>query len=353
MLCSPLLSLAMARYLLPTSSGLRELPPNKIAMKTLDDFRQFFTQQLSQELAAAESARKGTIVRASLVWVFVLPVTALGVWGSTQLMGQEYLIPLIILNGLVFFFLAYMLWREILSSRRFYNLFKGRVIDGIIRYVDERLNYIPHRYISANTVVRSRLFGKPIHKYEGDDYCFMQLEDGTFVEFSEVHALTTVKEDGKRRQEPVFEGLFAHVKCAEPRAGDLFIVPKGLTEADLHQPGRLQVYSADDAEFDKHFTVYANLSSAVRRYLTPSLIGAIKAFHQRYPDRLIYYASHGNNLYVALSSPSHLFEPNVWESLAKVETLEQFFLDLNELMQLLRAAADLSGASVAPQAQPA
>lgn len=106
-------------------------------------------------------------------------------------------------------------------------------------------------------------------------------------------------------------------------------------------------------EFDKNFTVYANLSSAVRRYLTPSLISAIKAFHQRHPDQLIYYASHGNSLYVALSSPSHLFEPNVWESLAKVETLEQFFLDLNELMGILRAAADLSGASVAPQAQPA
>lgn len=322
-------------------------------MKTLEDFRQFFAQRLSQELAAAESARKGTIIRASLVWVFVLPVTALAVWGSAQLMGQEYLIPLIILNGLVFFFLAYMLWREILSSRRFYNLFKGRVIDGIIRYVDERLNYIPHRYVSANTVVKSRLFGKPIHKYEGDDYCFMQLEDGIFVEFSEVHAFTMVKEEGKKRQEPVFEGLFAHVKFAELRGGDLFILPKGLTEADLYQPGRLQVYTTDDSEFDKHFTVYANLSSAVRRHLTPSLIAAVKAFHQRHPDRLLYYATHGSSLYVGLSSSAHLFEPNVWESLSKVETLEQFFLDLNELMQLLRAAADLSGTSVAPQAQPA
>lgn len=327
--------------------------PNILAMKTLDDFRQFFAQQLSQELAAAESARKGTIVRAFLVWVFAVPITGLVVWGTTKLMGQEYLIPLIILNVLVFSFLAYMLWREVLSSRRFYNLFKGRVIDGIIRYVDDRLHYIPHRYVSANTVVSSRLFGKPIHKYEGDDYCFMQLEDSTFVGFSEVHAFTTVKEDGKKRSEPIFEGLFAHVKLAEPRGGDLYILPKGVTEADLYQPGRVQTHTTEDMEFDKNFTVYANLSSAVRRYLTPSLISAIKAFHQRHPDRLIYYASHGNSLYVALSSPSHLFEPNVWESLAKVETLEQFFLDLNELMGILRAAADLSGASVAPQAQPA
>ncbi|RMF49633.1 MAG: hypothetical protein D6750_05855, partial [Bacteroidetes bacterium] len=95
-------------------------------MKTLEEFRRFFAEGLSKELAAAESTRKNTILKGVLVWVAAIPITALAIWASTSFMGKEYLIPLIILNGLVFFFLAYMLWREVLSSRRFYNLFKGR-----------------------------------------------------------------------------------------------------------------------------------------------------------------------------------------------------------------------------------
>lgn len=322
-------------------------------MKTLSDFRQFFSEQLSRELTAAEGARKATVLRGISIWIIAVPLAAFATWATSSWMGMEYLIPLIILNGLIFFFLAYMLWKEVLSSRRFYNLFKGRVIDGIIRYVDDRLHYIPHRYIAASTFVKSRLFGKPIHKYEGDDYCFMQLENGTTVEFSEVHALTQVKENNQRRYEPVFEGLFAHVKCAEGRVGDLYILPKGITEADLYQPGRVQSFSTEDAAFNEHFTVYATSGAAVRRYLTPTLLRAFVEFRERNPERLLYYASHGSEIYLALTAPSHLFEPEVWKSLVDVNSLEQFFVDLNELMNLLNASADLSGQPKAPEAQPA
>lgn len=320
-------------------------------MKTLESFRQFFSEQLSKELSVAESARKGTILRAILVWIGAIPVTVLAIWASSSFMGQEYLVPLIILNVLVFFFLAYMLYREVLSSRKFYNLFKGRVIEGIVRYVDERLHYIPHRYVSASTFVKSRLFGKPVHKYEGDDYCFMKLDNGTTLEFSEVHAFT--KGEGKERYEPVFEGLFAHVRCAEPRIGDLYILPKGLTEADLYQPGRVQNFSSGNPTFDDHFVIFANSQGAVRRYISPELIQAFIEFRTRNPERLLYYASHGSEVYLALTAPSHLFEPDVWKSLADVKSLEAFFLDLSELMELLRAAVDLSGEPTKPQPQPA
>ncbi|MDW8133427.1 MAG: DUF3137 domain-containing protein, partial [Bacteroidia bacterium] len=238
----------------------------------------------------AESARKSTTLRAIIIWILAVPITILAIWASSTWMGQEYLIPLIILNVLIFFFLAYMVSREILNSRKFYNLFKGRVIEGIIKYIDDRLHYIPHRYIAATTFLKSRLFGKPIHKYEGDDYCFMQLENGTAVEFSEVHALTLVKEGNKKHYEPVFEGLFAHVTCKEPRLGDIYIVPKGVSESDLYQPGRVQTYASEDSGFDQHFTVYANSAGAVKRYLTPELTKAFREFKERHPDKQIYYA---------------------------------------------------------------
>ncbi len=322
-------------------------------MKALEEFRRFFAEGLSKELAAAESTRKNTIFKGVLVWVAAVPITALAVWASVSFMGQEYLIPLIILNGLVFFFLAYMLWREVLSSRRFYNLFKGRVIEGIIRYVDERLHYIPHRSIPVSTFVRSRLFGKPVHKYEGDDYCFMQLDNGTVVEFSEVHAFSLVKENNQRRQEPIFEGLFAHIRTSEGRIGDLYILPKGLSEADLNQPGRVQAFTPDHSGFAEHFVVYANSGAAVRRYLTPPLMQAFLDFRAQHPDRLLYYASHGSNIYVGMTANKQLFEPNVWESLVDVQSLETFFVDLSTFVRVLGSVADLSGQPQASEPQPA
>lgn len=322
-------------------------------MKTLEEFRRFFAEELSQELAAAESARKKTIFKGFLVWVAAVPLTALATWASISFMGKEYWFPLIILNGLVFFFLAYMLWREVLSSRRFYNLFKGRVIEGIIRYVDDRLHYIPHRAIPVSTFVKSRLFGKPVHKYEGDDYCFMQLENGTVAEFSEAHAFSLIKENNQRRQEPIFEGLFGHIKTAEGRIGDLYILPKGLSDADLHQPGRVQAFTPDHSEFAEHFVVYANSGAAVRRCLTPSLVQAFLDFRAQHPDCLLYYASHGSDIYVGMTASKPLFEPHVWQSLTDVQSLESFFVDLSAFMRVLGSVADLSGQPQTSEPQPA
>lgn len=326
---------------------------NHTDMKTTDDFRQFFETRLAKELATAESARKGTIVRAILVWVFAIPLGIAATWGLARWMGMEYIIAIAVLHALIFGFLAYMLWKEVLSSRRFYNLFKARVIDGIVRFVDERLHYIPHRYLPPAVLVQSRLFAKPIHQYEGDDYCFMQLENGTLVEFSEVHARTVERGNGKKQTISLFDGLFAHVHCAEARVGDFYILPRGMSDADLYQAGRLTAYTADVPEFDEHFVIYASSGAALRRYLSPQLVRAIVEFHREYPDRTLLLSTHNKELYLGISCQSHLFEPDVWQSLMNVKALEQFFVDLSVLMRLLNAAADLSGSPVTMEAQPA
>lgn len=322
-------------------------------MKSTDDFRQFFRNQLSKELAGAESARKGTIVRGIMVWVLAVPLSIAATWGLAEWMGKEYTIAIAILVTLVFGFLAYMFWRQILSNRHFYNLFKGRVIDGIVRFVDERLHYIPHRYIPPAILVQSRLFAKPIHQYEGDDYCFMQLENGTFLEFSEVHARTIEKQNGKKQALPLFDGLFAHLKCTEPRVGDLYILPKGMTEADLYQTGRLLQHTTNNPEFDQHFVVYVSSHAVVRRYVTPQLIEAILEFHREYPNRRFLMATHGKEVYLGIFCQAHFFEPDVWHPLTNVESLEQFFIDISSLMRLLNAIIDLSGSPVPAEAQPA
>lgn len=319
----------------------------------MEDFKRFFSERLARELSTAESARKATIFKAVLVWVFAIPLAALATWGIASWMGMEYLVAVAVLIALIVGFLSFMLWREILASRRFYTIFKARVIDNIVRFVDERLHYIPHRYIPPATLVKSRLFAKPIHKYEGDDYCFMQLDNGMLVEFSEVHAATIKKTNGNRETVPIFDGLFAHVHCVEPRVGDLYILPKGMSEADLYQPGRLHLHETDDPEFNGYFTVYASSGGAVRQYLSQRLIRALVEFRRAYPERTILLATHGKELYLGISCKTHFFEPDVWVPLTNIEALETFFMDISVLMKVINAAVDLSGEPVPPAAQPA
>ena len=321
-------------------------------MKTLDDFRRYYAEYLSKELGTAEATRKSTIVKAFLVWVLAIPVTAAAVWVTTSFMGQEYFWALVVLNVLVFGFLAYMFYREVLSSSRYYNLFKGRVIDGIIRFVDERLHYIPHRAIPVAVFGRSGLYNKPIHKYEGDDYCILQLEDGTTVEFSEVHAYQKVKDGQGSRWDPVFEGLFAHIKLSQPRGGEMYIVPKGTSAEEIGtKTSRLQSYPPENPTLSTAYEVYANSPMTVKRYLTPELMQAIASYHAENPTLPLHYGMHGPHVYIAIPREAVLFEPNVWQSLSDVQGLERFFQDLSTLWHLVTHSVDLSGRAVASSAE--
>ncbi len=323
-----------------------------IDMKTLDDFRRYYAEYLSKELGTAEATRKSTIVKAFLVWVLAIPVTAAVVWVTTSFMGQEYFWALVVLNVLVFGFLAYMFYREVLSSPRYYNLFKGRVIDGIIRFVDERLHYIPHRAIPVAVFGRSGLYNKPIHKYEGDDYCILQLEDGTTVEFSEVHAYQKVKDGQGSRWDPVFEGLFAHIKLSQPRGGEMYIVPKGTSAEEIGtKTSRLQSYPPENSTLSTAYEVYANSPMTVKRYLTPELMQAIASYHAENPTLPLHYGMHGPHVYIAIPREAVLFEPNVWQSLSDVQGLERFFQDLSTLWHLVTHSVDLSGRAVASSAE--
>ncbi len=308
-------------------------------MKKLEDFQQYFGENLSRELAKVESMRKQTIIKAIAAFIATVAVAVIAIWPITSFMGQDYFVAIAILNFLVGFFLGYMFYRELINSRGFYNLFKHRVIDGVIRYLDERLYYVPHRYVPVATFGRSKLFNKSVHEYEGDDYVFLQLENGTVLEFSEIHAFQKVKGGGKT---PVFEGLFAHLKTPESRGGDLYIVPKGVSEEDLAQ-ARLQKYLTENPAFDQMYTVYTSSLMTAKRYLTPQLIEALVDHAQRTTEALPFYASHGQDVYIALPRERTLFEPDVWKSVTDVKSLEAFFSDISELWQLVNAAVDLSG----------
>jgi hypothetical protein len=174
------------------------------------------------------------------------------------------------------------------------------------------------------------------------------------VEFSEVHAYQKIKSEQGTRLEPVFEGLFAHAKLAQPRGGELYVVPKGTPIEEVGtRTSRLQSYPVENSALSMAYEVYANSPLTVKRYLTAELIEAIVAYHQENPTLPLYLGMHGPHVYIAIPRDTVLFEPNIWHSLADVEKLEKFYLDLNTLWSILSKAVGLSKQTVASQPEEA
>jgi hypothetical protein len=58
-------------------------------------------------------------------------------------------------------------------------------------------------------------------------------------------------------------------------------------------------------------------------------------------------------VYIAIPRETVLLEPNVWHSLADVQSLEKFYLDLNTLWSILSKAVGLYKQTVASQPEEA
>ncbi|MGQ9863392.1 MAG: DUF3137 domain-containing protein [Bacteroidia bacterium] len=304
-------------------------------MRTLEEFREFFRQELSQKLDEAESLRKNTLLKAYFVW----PVTILVIIGSSYGLinafedGYKYAIPIIILNILVFGFLGYTVYRSFIDNRKFYNVFKHSVIEGILKYIEPGITYFPLKHLPPAYLGKSGLFNKPIHRYEGDDLCHIHTENGTQIEFSEAHAYTKIKVDRVQKEESVFQGIFLYGKIHHPRAGELFIVPSTMSLEDLKSTHRLIQLELDRPALEKHFNLYAH-SPTMKKHLSSALLENLEAYKNEYPERDVFIAIRDNEFFIGISYDRPLLEPKIHSSLRDIQNLEEFFLDVNWLLRL-------------------
>lgn len=304
-------------------------------MKTVEEFREFFRQELSQKLDNAESLRKTTLLKAYSVWPIVLLVIIGSSYGLINAFedGYEYAIPIFILATLVFGFLGYTVYRSFMDNRKFYNVFKHNVIEGILRYIEPGITYFPFKYLPPAYLGKSGLFNKPIHRYEGDDFCHIHVKDDIQIEFSEVHAYTKIKLGQEKKEEEVFQGIFLYGKITHPRAGELFLIPSTMNLEDIKSTHRLTQLDLERPALEKHFNLYVH-SPSMKKHLSAALLDSLEAYKNEYPDREVYISIRDNEFFIGISYDRPLLEPNLHSSLRNIQNLEEFFLDINWLLRL-------------------
>jgi len=299
-------------------------------MKTLDDLRQFYNTTLSADLNALEARRKALVQKLTYVGAAVAILGAIGFLLMAQ-SGVPFfpgiLFPLII-GAVLFVFIASLL------SKGYVREFKGTIIQKIVRFIDENLRYVAHRYIPKSIFMTSEIFKTKPNRYKGDDYVSGKVGT-TQIEFSELHAEYESGSGKNRSRRTVFKGLFfiadfnKHFTCKTivlpDTAEKLFGSFGKMFQSWNVLRGRL--IKLEDPEFEKFFVVYGDDQIQARYILSTSLMERIINFKKK-TNRPIYLSFVGSRVFVAVSYTKKLFEPRLFRTILDFELVQEYFEDL-------------------------
>ncbi len=308
-------------------------------MKTLDQLREFFNNDLRSEILQVEQKRRGIVLKVVLMVIIFLIVMVASLY---QLIKMEASIGWIVFFLLVIPTLATVLFFEIIGNRDFYMDFKTRVIERIVKFIDPSFTYISHKFISPQQFVESKLFHDIPKKYKGDDYVVGVLGRNTKIEFSEVVARHKHKHVGPHNKnkgsdwQVTFKGLIFVAQVEMTFKGQTFVVPAGdSVDTLMHGSGALPVQvQIDDPGFNQYFTVYSTDAVEVKSMLTPDVIQRLVDFRSN-RDNPVRFSFLGHKINVAVSHEKDLFEPEIFKTLLDFGIIQEYYDDLYQAISLM------------------
>ncbi|MHC4362545.1 MAG: DUF3137 domain-containing protein [Planctomycetota bacterium] len=299
-------------------------------MRTLEDLRQFYNTTLSADLNALESRRKAIVQKLTFTGAAVAVAVFIALFFVAQRgvpLFPGLLFPLII-GAVLFGFIAH------LGSKGYVREFKATVIRKIVKFLDENLDYIPHRCVPKSTFMGSQIFKTRPNRYNGDDYVSGKI-GATRIEFSELHAEYESGSGKNRSRRTVFKGLFFIADFNKHFTCQTIVLPDTAENlfgsfGKLFQSWNIlrgQLIKLEDPEFERNFVVYGNDQIQARYILSTSLMERIVDF-KRKTNRRIYLSFVGSKVFVAISFTKDLFEPRLFQTILDFGLIQEYFEDL-------------------------
>jgi len=310
-------------------------------MKTLQEFKQFFDQDMMPDMEALDKRRKTVVKRGTTVVLSALSGLILTsvVYFSLDVSKQD--------NNSIFYYIIIMaaiLITGILfggtwaRDKTFYTDFKQQVIEPIVKFVSPDLTYEPNNYVGSDSFQRSRIFMNRVDRYSGDDMVHGKV-DKTQIWFSEIKAeykTTTTDNKGRRRTRwhTVFKGLFFIADFNKHFQTSTVVLPNRLGKGFLagffkkmNISRREKLVKLEDPDFNKYFVVYGEDQVEARYVLSTSLMRRITEFREKHPNHL--YISFVNSfLYIAIAYTKDLFEPSYFKKLTRFSLVQEYFEDI-------------------------
>ncbi|MCP4612563.1 MAG: DUF3137 domain-containing protein [Planctomycetes bacterium] len=299
-------------------------------MKTLEDFTNFYNTALLADLKVLEQERRNIAFK--LICVIIAILCTLGVCLLILKVNPNIpppflfvpVIPCIIAGVVICHFM----------TKGYVARFKSLVIQRIVHFIDENLNYDADDYIDSAIFMLSKIFTTKPNRYKGDDLVWGKT-GATEIKFSEIKAEHESGSGKNRRRHTIFKGLFfigdfnKHFTC------ETVVLPDTAEKLFGHFGQKLQsmnifrgqLIKLEDPEFENHFVVYGDDQIQARYILSMSLMERIVEFRKK-TGRKIYLSFVGSKVFVAVSYTKSLFEPRIFRTLLDFEPMHEYFEDL-------------------------
>ncbi len=308
-------------------------------MKTVDQLKDYFNNDLMPEVLQVEGKRKGIVLRVVLLGIGLVAILVLGTlvlssnpdlntWGWK-------ILYLLTVGGL-----GFIVYREILNNRDFYNDFKTNVIEKIVKFIDPSFTYISHKYIQPTQLVESKLFNHLPKKYKGDDYATGVLGRNTKVEFSEVVARHRHRLDDNSKGDwtITFKGLFFVAHVEKTFSGQTFVIPAGhgvetLMAGSGAPPSQVPTGNGD---FDNVFTVFSTNPAEAKTLVSPEVQKHLVQFRS-HRNNDVRFSFIGSKINVAVFHEKDLFEPEIFKTLVDFSIIEEYYDDLYQAISVVES----------------
>jgi len=299
-------------------------------VKTLEDFTNFYNTALLADLKVLEQERRKIVTK--LIYVMVAILCILGVCLLISMTNLQVETPFVFIVTIISI-LAYAAIYYFMT-RGYVARFKSLVIQRIVHFIDENLNYDADECIDKSTFMLSKIFTTKPNRYKGDDLVWGKT-GATEIKFSEIKAAYETGSGKNRRRYTIFKGLFfigdfnKHFTC------ETVVLPDTAEKLFGHFGQKLQsmnifrgqLIKLEDPEFESHFVVYGDDQIQARYILSMSLMERIVEFRKK-TGRKIYLSFVGSKVFVAVSYTKSLFEPRLFRTLLDFEPVREYFEDL-------------------------
>ncbi|MBX3102565.1 MAG: DUF3137 domain-containing protein [Bacteroidetes bacterium] len=328
-------------------------------MKSLEELKNFFNTELTDDLKKVDAMRKKIVAKVVVLMVVIALLMVAALIGITTAMsgddGGGYQIwgwyALIVV---VFPAIGFVMYYDVTGDKRFHIIFKTRVIEQIVRFINPHFTYISHKFIPPNLFVDSKLFTDLPNKYKGDDYVFGDLGT-TKIAFSEVHAKRKVKKgDGnKTEMRNIFDGIF-FVAITNQKFSGTIILPKHQAfepEKLGFKPGEYSEVLHPDPDFNQYFKVYTAEKDTI--------FNSFNTYREVFEDLVSYKKNHkddiyvsfiGSNIYVAISHKKELFEPRLYSTLLDFKIIQEYYDVMYEPMIIFEKIGMVDSGKIAQNA---
>jgi hypothetical protein len=301
-------------------------------MRRLEEFRIFYNHTIHPELMRLDRKRKRLLGLLFFSVVFLLALLLFemvaGIWLVTLLLS----LPI----GIYISMLIYQI-------RKFIRTFKPQVVNLILDFIDDSVNYGALTYdakggLSKGQFRESMLFASPADVYQAEDHIQGSIGNIAFElcelnvrEFSRVRS----------RLNYVFKGIFMHARIEESLQGTIVILPRGYRQylsRAIREVVGMGAKSIDNImrsqAFREHFMSYATRDARLRRLLSEDMQNILVQYREE-TDKEIYISFIDTNVFIAVTGDKNILEPYLFRSNVSFELVREFYEDIIMLFEII------------------